>query len=91
MDDVIPNKTKLKWKFGKGDYRLSSPNSNSILCKYLTFEFQDKALLNKPAKDRTDHEKRYIYRVIGGLKCFKRYPNVSVQLSSPPYHLSKIA
>lgn len=40
--------------------------------------FQDKALLNKPNNDRTDQEKKYIYRIIGGLKCFKRYPNVSV-------------
>ncbi|XP_049864907.1 uncharacterized protein LOC126366048 isoform X2 [Pectinophora gossypiella] len=37
----------------------------------------DKALLNKPTEDRTDHEKRYLYRIIGGLKCFKRYPNVA--------------
>ncbi|KAI5641125.1 cyclic nucleotide-binding domain-containing protein [Phthorimaea operculella] len=36
---------------------------------------KDKALLNKAAADRTDHEKKYLYRIIGGLKCFKRYPN----------------
>ncbi|KOB68201.1 Uncharacterized protein OBRU01_16453, partial [Operophtera brumata] len=35
----------------------------------------DKALLRKPADERTEHEKKYIYRIIGGLKCFKRYPN----------------
>lgn len=42
----------------------------------LTFTFQDKALLSQPANDRTEQEKKYIYRIIGGLKCFKRYPNV---------------
>ncbi|KAJ2951790.1 hypothetical protein O0L34_g13955 [Tuta absoluta] len=35
----------------------------------------DKVLLNKPVSDRTEVEKRWIYRKIGGLKCFKRYPN----------------
>ncbi|XP_073965373.1 uncharacterized protein [Choristoneura fumiferana] len=35
----------------------------------------DKALLNKFAGERSDHEKQYLYRILGGLKCFKRYPN----------------
>ncbi|CAK1578445.1 unnamed protein product [Parnassius mnemosyne] len=35
----------------------------------------DKALLNKPADERSEEEKKYIFRIIGGLKCFKRYPN----------------
>ncbi|XP_059061987.1 uncharacterized protein LOC131854834 [Achroia grisella] len=46
----------------------------------------DKALLNKPAEERTDQEKKYIYRIIGGLKCFKRYPNhVKKKLAAVTY------
>ncbi|CAB3236146.1 unnamed protein product [Arctia plantaginis] len=46
----------------------------------------DKGLLNKPAHDRTDQEKKYIYRIIGGLKCFKRYPhNVKKKLAAVTY------
>ncbi|CAH2092055.1 unnamed protein product [Euphydryas editha] len=46
----------------------------------------DKALLNKPAEERTDHEKKYIFRIIGGLKCFKRYPNhVKKKLAAVTY------
>ncbi|CAH1635240.1 unnamed protein product [Spodoptera littoralis] len=46
----------------------------------------DKALLNKPNSERTDHEKKYIYRIIGGLKCFKRYPNhVKKKLAAVTY------
>lgn len=51
--------------------------NNYILSSILKHKFlQDKALLNKPADERTDREKQYLYRIIGGLKCFKRYPNV---------------
>lgn len=49
------------------------------ICIYIIPSYcnlQDKALLNKPADERTELEKRYIYRIIGGLKCFKKYPNV---------------
>ncbi|XP_023952826.2 uncharacterized protein LOC112056606 [Bicyclus anynana] len=46
----------------------------------------DKALLNKPAEERTDQQKKYIYRIIGGLKCFKRYPNnVKKRLAAATY------
>ncbi|CAF4936202.1 unnamed protein product [Pieris macdunnoughi] len=46
----------------------------------------DKALLNKPAEERTDQEKKYIFRIIGGLKCFKRYPNhVKKKLAAVTY------
>ncbi|XP_060800846.1 uncharacterized protein LOC106131076 isoform X1 [Amyelois transitella] len=46
----------------------------------------DKALLNKPAEERTDQEKKYLYRIIGGLKCFKRYPNhVKKKLAAVTY------
>ncbi|XP_028158072.1 protein phosphatase 2C and cyclic nucleotide-binding/kinase domain-containing protein-like isoform X2 [Ostrinia furnacalis] len=46
----------------------------------------DKALLNKHAEERTDQEKKYIYRIIGGLKCFKRYPNhVKKKLAAVTY------
>ncbi|XP_026748244.1 uncharacterized protein LOC113509140 isoform X2 [Galleria mellonella] len=46
----------------------------------------DKALLNKPAEERTEQEKKYIYRIIGGLKCFKRYPNhVKKKLAAVTY------
>ncbi|XP_028039168.1 uncharacterized protein LOC114249711 [Bombyx mandarina] len=46
----------------------------------------DKALLNKPANERTEQEKKYIYRIIGGLKCFKRYPNhVKKKLAAVTY------
>ncbi|XP_050672669.1 uncharacterized protein LOC126970636 isoform X2 [Leptidea sinapis] len=47
---------------------------------------QDKALLNKKAEERTDQEKKYIFRIIGGLKCFKRYPNnVKKKLAAVTY------
>ncbi|CAH2062838.1 unnamed protein product, partial [Iphiclides podalirius] len=47
----------------------------------------DKALLNKPADERTDEEKKYIFRIIGGLKCFKRYPNhVKKKLAAVTYY-----
>ncbi|XP_034825335.1 uncharacterized protein [Maniola hyperantus] len=46
----------------------------------------DKALLNKSAAERTEQEKRYIFRMIGGLKCFKRYPNhVKKKLAAATY------
>ncbi|KAJ8727038.1 hypothetical protein PYW08_015435 [Mythimna loreyi] len=46
----------------------------------------DKALLNKPNSERTDQEKKYIFRIIGGLKCFKRYPNhVKKKLAAVTY------
>ncbi|CAH0669114.1 unnamed protein product [Spodoptera exigua] len=46
----------------------------------------DKALLNKPNSERTDEEKKYIYRIIGGLKCFKKYPNhVKKKLAAVTY------
>ncbi|CAH0628815.1 unnamed protein product [Chrysodeixis includens] len=46
----------------------------------------DKALLNKPASERSELEKKYIYRIIGGLKCFKRYPNhVKKKLAAVTY------
>ncbi|XP_052738152.1 uncharacterized protein LOC112056669 [Bicyclus anynana] len=48
---------------------------------------KDKALLNKNAEERTDKEKSYIYRIIGGLKCFKRYPNhVKRKLAAVTYY-----
>ncbi|XP_045763675.1 uncharacterized protein LOC123866265 [Maniola jurtina] len=47
---------------------------------------KDKALLNKNAAERTEQEKRYIFRIIGGLKCFKRYPNhVKKKLAAATY------
>ncbi|XP_072941803.1 uncharacterized protein [Epargyreus clarus] len=46
----------------------------------------DKTLLNKPAEERTEQEKKYLYRIIGGLKCFKRYPNhVKKKLAAVTY------
>ncbi|CAH2265738.1 jg13196, partial [Pararge aegeria aegeria] len=46
----------------------------------------DKALLNKNAAERIDKEKSYIFRIIGGLKCFKRYPNhVKKKLAAVTY------
>ncbi|KPJ01937.1 Uncharacterized protein C20orf152-like [Papilio xuthus] len=47
----------------------------------------DKGLLNKPADERTDDEKKYLFRIIGGLKCFKRYPNhVKKKLAAATYY-----
>ncbi|CAG5055928.1 unnamed protein product [Parnassius apollo] len=46
----------------------------------------DKALLNKPADERSEEEKKYLFRIIGGLKCFKRYPNhVKKKLAAVTY------
>ncbi|XP_063374981.1 uncharacterized protein LOC134662639 [Cydia amplana] len=49
-------------------------------------DIQDKALLNKPAADRTYQEQQYLYRKLGDLKCFKRYPkNVRRKLAAATY------
>ncbi|XP_063530502.1 uncharacterized protein LOC134741593 [Cydia strobilella] len=46
----------------------------------------DKALLNKFAEERTPQEQQYLYRILGGLKCFKRYPNhVKRKLAAATY------
>lgn len=57
-------------------------NLHLLIFLNLEIMLQDKALLNKPAADRTDHEKKLIYRKIGGLKCFKMYPDVSINFIS---------
>ncbi|RZC42376.1 cNMP binding domain containing protein [Asbolus verrucosus] len=36
---------------------------------------QDKTLLNKPADLRTDEEKTHLRRILGNLKCFRKYPS----------------
>lgn len=36
----------------------------------------EKAIMSKPKENRTDEEKQILNKVIGGLKCFKRYPAV---------------
>lgn len=38
---------------------------------------QEKAILSKPKEARTEEEKQILNKVIGGLKCFRRYPPVS--------------
>ncbi|XP_061705824.1 uncharacterized protein LOC133516848 [Cydia pomonella] len=49
-------------------------------------DIQDKALLNKPATERTHQEQQYLYRKLGDLKCFKRYPkNVRRKLAAATY------
>ncbi|XP_063636136.1 uncharacterized protein LOC134806745 [Cydia splendana] len=49
-------------------------------------DIQDKALLNKPAAERTHQEQQYLYRKLGDLKCFKRYPkNVRRKLAAATY------
>ncbi|XP_063530768.1 uncharacterized protein LOC134741801 [Cydia strobilella] len=49
-------------------------------------DIQDKALLNKPAAERTYQEQQYLYRKLGDLKCFKRYPkNVRRKLAAATY------
>lgn len=35
---------------------------------------RDKAVLNKPQDQRTEAEKNHLRRIIGNLKCFRRYP-----------------
>ncbi|XP_011558935.3 uncharacterized protein LOC105389509 [Plutella xylostella] len=60
------------------------PVKKSKLAKKINFT--DKVLLNKPAEDRTIEENRYLNRLIGNLKCFRRYPNyVKRQLSAVTY------
>ncbi|KAI4463452.1 hypothetical protein MML48_4g00021914 [Holotrichia oblita] len=47
---------------------------------------QQKALLNKPAEYRTEEEKIVLNKIIGGLKCFKKYPeHVKMQLAGVTY------
>lgn len=36
----------------------------------------EKSILNKPAGERTQEDKQHLFRVIGGLKCFRKYPPV---------------
>ncbi|XP_048481143.1 protein phosphatase 2C and cyclic nucleotide-binding/kinase domain-containing protein [Plutella xylostella] len=46
----------------------------------------DKVLLCKPAEERTVAEQQYLNRIIGGLKCFKRYPDeVKKKLAAVTY------
>ncbi|XP_022903027.2 uncharacterized protein [Onthophagus taurus] len=47
-----------------------------------------KGILCKPAEDRTEDEKLLLYKIIGGLKCFRKYPeHVKLQLASVTYFM----
>lgn len=49
---------------------------------------QQKAILCKPAADRTEQEKILLNRIIGGLKCFRKYPDhVKMQLAGVTYFM----
>ncbi|KAK9694810.1 Cyclic nucleotide-binding domain [Popillia japonica] len=49
---------------------------------------QQKSILCKPAAARTEAERLLLYRIIGGLKCFRKYPeNVKMQLAAVSYFL----
>ncbi|KAB0799839.1 hypothetical protein PPYR_07719 [Photinus pyralis] len=51
-----------------------------------TLSIRDKAILNKPVQARTELDSAYLYRAIGGLKCFRRYPtHVKAQLAAVTY------
>lgn len=51
-----------------------------------TLSIRDKAILNKPVHARTEMDGAYLYRAIGGLKCFRRYPtHVKAQLAAVTY------
>ncbi|KAK5644898.1 hypothetical protein RI129_006198 [Pyrocoelia pectoralis] len=51
-----------------------------------TLSINDKSILCTPVDKRTDMDKAHLYRTIGGLKCFRRYPgNVKVQLAAVTY------
>ncbi|XP_023023817.1 uncharacterized protein [Leptinotarsa decemlineata] len=46
----------------------------------------EKSILCKPKEDRTEEEKQLLSKVIGGMKCFRRYPpNVKSQLAAVTY------
>lgn len=47
---------------------------------------QHKAIMKKPAEHRTESEKLLLYKIIGGLSCFRKYPeHVKVKLASVTY------
>lgn len=47
---------------------------------------KEKSILMKAAEDRTEAEKFHLNRIIGGLKCFRRYPpDVKSQLAGVTY------
>ncbi|KAI4471223.1 hypothetical protein MML48_1g07606 [Holotrichia oblita] len=49
---------------------------------------QQKAILCKPAECRTEEEKILLNRIIGGLKCFRKYPeHVKMQLAGVTYFM----
>ncbi|KAI4471222.1 hypothetical protein MML48_1g07607 [Holotrichia oblita] len=49
---------------------------------------QQKAILCKPAETRTEEEKMLLNRIIGGLKCFRKYPeHVKMQLAGVTYFM----
>ncbi|KAK9694824.1 Cyclic nucleotide-binding domain [Popillia japonica] len=49
---------------------------------------QQKAILCKPAEFRTEEEKVLLNRIIGGLKCFRKYPeHVKMQLAGVTYFM----
>ncbi|CAG9815817.1 unnamed protein product [Phaedon cochleariae] len=54
--------------------------------KKSSLTLQEKAILCKPKEERTEEEKLILNKVIGGLKCFRRYPpNVKSQLAAVTY------
>ncbi|VVC98797.1 unnamed protein product [Leptidea sinapis] len=69
-EELMKRKFRAKCLFRYTTYNMVL----SLLC--IDLQKDDKALLNKKAEERTDQEKKYIFRIIGGLKCFKRYPNL---------------
>lgn len=49
---------------------------------------QQKAILCKPAENRTEQEKILLNRIIGGLRCFRKYPDhVKMQLAGVTYFM----
>lgn len=46
--------------------------------EHVTYVCKNKSLLRKDARLRTEDDIENLYRVIGNLKCFRRYPEVRI-------------
>ncbi|KAF5284733.1 hypothetical protein FQR65_LT13435 [Abscondita terminalis] len=72
---LVGEKTRLKYK--------SDPNGKAPVIDVVQ---ADKSILCKPTWYRTDKDKTHLNRVIGGLKCFRRYPShVKAELAAVTY------
>lgn len=66
----------FEMKFGTKMYAMKRTMKSNLALEH-------KAILNKNPEDRTDEENEAVYKIIGGFKCFRKYPeHVKMLLAS---------